>query len=289
VFKLVGLDKMARLGQETFVNANLAKLQKQARANDDVLRTQIERLFEPEQVDSIINDLAKGNITEDTKFIAFNRLLDFQPLAKSEMPEAYLNHPNGRLFYMLKSFTLKQYDIARREGFDLIATGEKAKVKRGIKNLIALSTLFMAANATSDEIKDLLLDRDTPPSDRVIDNIYRLLGASKYDVYKAREEGIGTTVLRKILFPASIFDRLSKDIETVATDKEYEKGPMAGENYKFESTQTIPVGGKLYYWWFGRGAQKQEYKESLGSDKGTTGASLPDLPPLPKLPKVPSI
>jgi hypothetical protein len=269
------------------VNANLAKLQSQARRGDDVLRTQVERLFDSDEVDVVLKELADGQITERTKFMAFNRLLDFQPLTKSEMPEAYLNHPNGRMFYMLKSFTLKQYDIYRRESFDLIASGEKAKVKQGVKNLLTMAALFMAANATADEIKDLLLDRDTPPSDRVVDNLWRLVGASKYDVYKAREEGIGTTILKKILFPASILDRATKDFETITTDKEYEKGPMAGENYKFESTQTIPVGGKLYYWWFGRGDQKQEYKDSQGTSETSTGT--PELPALPKLPKLPSL
>ena len=288
-FKLVGLDKLARLGQETFVNANLAKLQRQARRGDDVLRTQVEKLFDADEVDTVLKELAGGQITERTKFMAFNRLLDFQPLTKSEMPQAYLEHPNGRMFYMLKSFTLKQYDIYRRESFDLIASGDKAKVKQGVKNLLSIAALFMAANATADEIKDLLLDRDTPPSDRVVDNLWRLAGASKYDVYKAREEGIGTTILKKILFPASILDRATKDFETIATDKEYEKGPMAGENYKFESTQTIPVGGKLYYWWFGRGDQKQEYKESQGTTTTETTGTIPELPPLPKLPKLPSL
>jgi hypothetical protein len=288
-FKLVGLDKLARLGQETFVNANLAKLQSQARKNDEVLRAQIERVFDADKVEEVLSDLAKGNITDNTKFLAFSRLLDFQPLTKSEMPQTYLEHPNGRMFYMLKSFTLKQYDIYRREGFDLIASGDKTKMKQGVKNLMALSALFMAANATADEIKDLLLDRDTPPSDRVVDNLWRLVGASKYDVYKAREEGIGTTVLRKILFPASIFDRASKDFETIVTDKEYEKGPLAGENYKFESTQTIPVGGKLYYWWFGRGAQKEEYKEDSTATSTGDVPSLPELPELPALPKLPKL
>lgn len=286
-FKLVGLDKMARLGQESMVNAQFAKYQKLARENDDVIRAEMDRLFDSDEAAQAMKEFANGDITERTKFVVFNRLLDFQPLTKSEMPQVYLERPNGRIFYMLKSFTLKQYDVFRREAFDKIATGEAPQVKQGVRNLIALAGLFMMANATADEVKDLLLGRETPPSDRLIDNLWRLVGASKYDVYKAREDGIGTTVLRKILFPASIWDRASKDFETVVTDKEYEKGPLAGENYKFESTQTIPVGGKLYYWWFGRGAQKEEYKK--GSQKQPEAAPLPTLPELPKLPKLPKI
>lgn len=283
-FKLVGLDKMARLGQETMVNAQFGRYQKMARQNDDVLKRELDRLFDADEAQLAMREFANGDVTERTKFVVFNRLLDFQPLTKSEMPQVYLEHPNGRIFYMLKSFTLKQYDVFRREAFDQIATGDPAKVKQGVKNLVALAGLFMMANATADEIKDLVLGRETPPSDRLIDNLWRLVGASKYDVYSAREDGIGTTVLRKILFPASIWDRLSKDFETVRTDKEYERGPMAGEDYKFESTQTIPVGGKLYYWWFGRGAQKEEYKESQAT---STNTELPKLPPRPPQAPVP--
>lgn len=294
VFKAVGLDKMARLGQETFVNANFAKFQQQAKNNSDELKMQLDRMFDSEESALAFKEFAEGKITDRTRFVVFNRLLDFQPLTKSEMPEVYLNNPNGRIFYMLKSFTLKQYDLYRRESFDLIATGERAQVAKGMKNLMSLAALFVMANATADEIKDLITGRETTPSDRLIDNLYRLVGASKFDIYQAREDGLGTAIVKKILFPVSVVDRLSKDIENTVTDKRYEKGPMAGEKYKFESTQTIPVGGKLYYWWFGRGAQKEEYKATKGTGSQSSSAlpampQTPELPPLPKLPKLPSV
>lgn len=278
VFKAVGLNKLDRLGKETLVNGYLAKLQRQARRKDDVLLTELDKYFDPEEAQQVLKELSNGEITEGTKFLAFNKLLDFQPVAKSEMPQKYLEMPNGRLFYMLKSFTLKQYDVFRREAIDDIASGNPAKVAKGMKNLVKIAGLFIAANATADEIKDLVLGRETDPSDKVVDNLWRLVGATKYDVYKAREEGFGKTLVGKLLFPTSVFDRLTKDVNTVVEDKKYERGPLKGEQYKFESTQTIPVGGKLYYWWFGRGAQKEQAKQE------TTGTST--LPALPKLPKI---
>ena len=293
VFKAVGLDQLARLGQETQVNAMLGRLKNEAAKNDPILKMKLEQLFDADEAALAMDEFAKGLITDRTKFVAFNRLLDFQPLTKSEMPQIYLERPNGRIFYMLKTFTLKQYDIYRREGFDLIASGDPTKVKQGVKNLMKLATLFIAANATADEIKDLVLDRDTPPSDRVVDNLWRLVGASKFDVYQARDEGLGSATMKKILFPASIVDRLGKDIYNTAIDKEYEKGPLKGEDFKLESTQTIPVGGKLYYWWLGRGAQKEEQKEETAA-ASESGGGLPQLPKLPQvegagLPKLPKI
>jgi hypothetical protein len=288
VFKIIGLDKMARLGQEAFVNAGFEKSIKLAKNNDAEFLRQLDFMFGAGEGQRVMDDFKKGILNEDTTFVVFNRLLDFQPLAKSEMPEIYLNHPNGRVFYMLKSFTLKQYDIARREFGRDLASGEPKRVAKGMKNMLYLAGLFMMANATADEIKDLVLGRETSPEDRTVDNIMRLFGASKFDLYKAREEGIATTVANKILFPRSIFDRASKDISNIATGKEYERGATAGEAYQLESTQTIPVGGKLFYWWFGRGDQKQRYKEGQEGSVANS-ETLPELPKLPKLPSLPTL
>ena len=63
---------------------------------------------------------------------------------------------------------------------------------------------------------------------------------------------------------------------------------MKGEDYKLESIQSIPLAGKIYYWWFGRGAQKEEYKQSGSGENGNL-PSLPKLPGLPELPKIPSL
>jgi hypothetical protein len=106
-------------------------------------------------------------------------------------------------------------------------------------------------------------------------------------VYKARQEGFGTTVMKKILFPASLLDRGSRDATNIITQKTYERGPLEGERYKSELVQSIPLAGKLYYWWFGRGAQKEEYKEgtstttSAGAFPSRKGSSL-EAPSFPK-------
>lgn len=48
-------------------------------------------MFDDERrVNEIVESLAKGELTEDGKFLVFNKLADFQPLTQSEMPVAYL-------------------------------------------------------------------------------------------------------------------------------------------------------------------------------------------------------
>lgn len=267
-FKYVGLSALDRLGKETLVNGFYSKmhsLAKNAGTNEKAYQkayNELAKYLEPDEIPQAIADFANKNMSETTEVALFNKLLDFQPVAKSEMPQRYLEMPNGRLFYMLKSFTLKQIDVFRREAIDDIVSGNPKKMAKGVKNMVHLGGMFMLANMGADTMKDFILGRDTPPEDTVIDNLWRLAGASKFDVYKARTDGVGQTVIRKILFPTSVFDGVGRDVANSITGREYERGPLQGERFKSETVSSIPVAGKLYYWWFGRGRQKEQYNAS---------------------------
>jgi hypothetical protein len=101
------------------------------------------------------------------------------------------------------------------------------------------------ANATADELKDLILGRKTDFSDRVADNLLRLVGASKFVTWTARTEGIGSALSKQILPPFKFIDSVSKDIYN------------AGDDKGLELTGSIPLIGKLAYWHMGRGTTKR--------------------------------
>lgn len=274
VFKWVGMNAVDRLGKETLLEGSRLKMKQRALKNDPDLIADLNYMFDDIDALKALEQLKNGDITDLTKEVHLNTLMDFQPIAKSEMPVKYLEMPNGRIFYMLKSFTLKQFDVFRREAIDTLVSKTATSKQRAVaaRNLIYLSGVFMLANATADEIKDFVLGRETSLKDRTIDNIFRLFGASKYDVYNSRERGVGFAVLQRILPPLSLFDRLSTDASRLIEGKEYKTGPLEGERYGSEAVQSIPGGGKLYYWWFGRGAQKQQYSTrgegAAGSESG---------------------
>lgn len=273
VFKAVGLEKLDALGKESVINATIGRYRKLAsRPTPDFLR-RIGSVF-GDETDSVLADLKAGKITENVKLLAFNELLDVQPVALSEMPEMYLKGGNGRIFYMLKTYTVKLFDVYRNEVFQEISAGRKAQ---GLKNLIYLSGALVTMNATADEIKDLVLNRETSLKDRTVDNILKLAGFSKFTIYKARMEGIGSATARTILPPFKFIDSAYKDVV------------QANELSQLETIQSIPVGGKLYYWWFGKGAAKSDKKREKASPTNSTG--LPKLPKikgggLPTLPKI---
>lgn len=244
VFKYVGLEKMDSIGKEALLNAALENYQNQAKKNPEKLKAKLFKIFE-DQTDDLISDLKTGAITDNVKLLVYSRLLDFQPVALSEMPEKYLSAGNGRLFYMLKTFTLKQFDVCRNEVYNNIRHGTKAEKIQGFKNLVRLSMFFVLANAGADELKDWVLGRKTDFKDRVVDNALRLFGVSKYITWQARTEGVGTALAKQILPPFKFVDSLGKDIM------------HAGDEKGLEVVGSIPLVGKLAYWHMGRGVSKR--------------------------------
>ena len=245
VFKVVGLEKIDTIGKEALLNIALDKFQKRAKTEPNKLKREIRPIFELE-TDSVIEDLVNGEISENVKLLVYSRLLDFQPLALSEMPQKYLDAGNGRLFYMLKTFTLKVFDVYRNEVYNKVKKGDRAEKIQGLKNLVRLSMIFVLANAGADELKDWVLGRKTDFEDRVVDNILRLFGVSKFVTWKARTEGVGSAIARQILPPFKFVDSLGKDIIT------------AGDEKGLEVLGSVPVIGKLAYWHIGRGTSKRE-------------------------------
>ena len=162
------------------------------------------------------------------------------------MPEKYLSAGNGRIFYMLKTFTLKQFDIYRNEIYNKLKNGNRSEKIQAIKNLVRLTMFFALANAGADELKDFVLGRKTDFQDRATDNMLRLFGVSKFITWQARTEGVGTAVAKQILPPFKFINSLSKDVFT------------AGDAKGIEMLGSAPIIGKLAYWHMGRGTSKRE-------------------------------
>ena len=243
VFKWTGLEKMDAIGKEALLNAALEKYQTQARENPGSLK--ISHIF-GEETEETTQALKDGEITDNVKMLVYSRLADFQPIGLSEMPQRYLTSGNGRVFYMLKTFTIKQFDIFRNEAIHKITHGDSAEKIQGMKNLVKLAMFFVLANAAADELKDFVLGRKTDFSDRVMDNVLRLAGSSKFVTWTARTEGIGSALSKQILPPFKFIDSASKDIYN------------AGDDKGLELTGSIPLLGKLAYWHLGRGTSKRK-------------------------------
>lgn len=245
VFKLSGLDALDKFDKLVFINSTLKRLRAESKKPSKSFKNSLDNIF-GEEAESVMNDLKAGRNSENVKLLIFNELSNMQPISLAEMPEMYLSNPNGRIFYMLKTFTIKQFDIYRRQIFSEIASGN---VVTGLKNLTRFVSFFVLMQAGADFLKDLILGREVEPEDAVVTNIARVFGFSKYQVYSVKREGIGTAAFKTIAPPFKAIDSLSKDMSKAIEDGEVDLDEL-------ETVQSIPIVGKFYYWWFGSGSDK---------------------------------
>lgn len=255
VFKITGLHYIDSVGKETLVSAKFRTMQREVRRGRLSPRTTqiIQDSFDPETSEQVIKDLRDGKKTPDTLFAVFSVLADYQPITLSEYPEGYLANPNGRVLYMLKSFTIKQLDAFRREAFSLMVHGNAKQKAVGFRNLIHLAGLFYLINVPVDWLKDWIMGRDPQLSDIAIDNIWKLMGVNRYAVWRAREQGLVEAAAIFLAPPAPFIEHPLRDIwnatERIAEGEDIKPG-------EFESWRIIPFVGSPIYWRGGGGAEK---------------------------------
>lgn len=264
VFKMIGLDAMDAFGKETMITGAFNRLSKQANENNPELISTLNRVF-GNNANQVLADLQAKNPTDDVKYMLFAELANVQPIVLSEMPEYYVKGGNMRVFYMLKSYTIKQLDVYNNE-----ILKEKDPVQK-VQKAFRLTLALMLTGLASDEIKNVLLGRKTTLSDMVVDNMLKLVGFSKWQIYKTRMDGLFQTMLQSILPPVPFLDDIYKD--AMAYTNKNKKPTVAG----WRIWQRIPVVGKFYYWWFGGGSEINKEEKNPTKGKKTVTKKLPRI------------
>lgn len=247
-FKLIGLNYVDSIGKESLINNVYDNYRVKAKDKPKLFK-EIRHMFNSDkETNQVIEDL-QNNVrdSKDVQFLTFSRLLDFQPVAKSEMPEKMLTAGNWRLAYLLKTFTIKQFDVFRNEVWHKLKSGDKGQVIEGLRNMAYLTSIMTLSGAGADELKDFILGKETRFEDHVIENFLTLGGANRYIRMQVNREGIGTALGKQVLPPFKFIDNIYKDISQDVTDL-----------HSARFVDSIPVVGKLYYWHLGRGAENKE-------------------------------
>ena len=176
--------RIDRFGKETLMNTVRNKHMKNLSESQGVdnFKKEWGKIYQ-DKTDELINDLQQGNKTELTKLHMFTELSGHQPISMSEYPALYANSPNGRALYMLKSFTIKQYDLVRRNIWNEYKKAETTRQKLKVMQKAGKVAFFMSASGYGvDRAKDWVLGREIKPEDIGTDAIVAL--ASAYGLTK---------------------------------------------------------------------------------------------------------
>jgi RNA polymerase sigma factor (sigma-70 family) len=200
IFKWSLFKGVDEFGKDVALNAAVSRFGRLAKTDEgvNVIAQRYGEALMPEEFNQLLKDLRKGEVTDLVRSIAFAELSRTQPISRLELPQAYLDNPNGRVLYQFKTFMLKQIDLARRDGYDEIKKGNTAK---GLKNLTELSIALGVAGASTSTLRDFLLNRDIDfkasdiplnalktfgMSEYFLDNFF---GVSKEEAADARADG----------------------------------------------------------------------------------------------------
>jgi len=266
LFDISGFRTLDRLGKETFMNASIKKAVKEVKtpAGERAFKQKWGKFY-GDDILSIIDDLKNYNpkskggsgVTNNIKFHAFNELSGIQPISMLEMPQPYLDNPDvGRIAYMLKSFMIKQLDLARR---GIVQEYKKGNKINAVKNATVLAGYLSAANLGTRMVRDVLLGREVDPERIPTEAMWALTGVygiDKYSTDKYLKEGKVTEYVVNLFTPATpIIDGLfkgGKEFYDFTQDEEVNLEP---------TLKAIPLVGPIVYNWFGGGAEK--YNERL--------------------------
>ncbi len=250
VFKLSGFTQIDQFGKNVALNAAVINAAKKTKTEKGIKELQDKwgEALQPGEMKQLINDLQKGEMSDIVMDMAFAELSRTQPVSRLELPPAYLNNPNGRILYSLKSFTIKQLDLARREGWNEIKKGDAKSIARGAKNLFDIALIMGLAGASTGMVRDFLLNREVDfEATDITDNILKVYGMSQFfmdralgvskedarirraegDIYaRAQESDIGQAALGLIAPPYKMYS------EFVRADPDFSKYfPVIGRMY----------------------------------------------------------
>jgi hypothetical protein len=204
--------------------------------------------------DALVADLQAKRTTRLTRMLATRELADLQPLFKSEMSKFYNDHPDGRVLYMLKSFTLSQINLVRDRGF---AEMKRGNVRRGTEFLLRYTLLAGFMGMTTDNLIRSLQERDT--SWNLLDlpaHALKNFGWSQYALDKLRSGKPEEAALAIAAPPV-------KPIYDVLTGKP-------------EAVRYVPVVGEAAYYHGMGGADKANYLERQRKKREARDAASPE-------------
>jgi len=227
--KWSGFKAIDRLGKETVMNAALSKYQRLAHTKKGQLDiyNKYKDAFTREQMNKVILDLQNQKITPDVTYMLWHELARVQPISLSEMPPFYLRHPNLRMLYMLKTFTIKQLDLARKEALHQIRNG---KTKEGVTALARYAGILGVSNASVEQVKAWVRGEDVEFGDLVIANMYRNYGISQYFLDKMEKGQLSGAVATLVMPPFNVVDNVYSDLTNLGN--------------QFKTLDNIPPFGK---------------------------------------------
>jgi hypothetical protein len=178
------------------------------------------------------------------------------------MPQKFLNHPDGRIFYALKSFGLKQLTLIHNNIIKRAKGGDKIGAT---KEALKYAAFIGIVGGTVDEVKGVFGGEDFNAEDipdHVVNNLTGLIFLNKYSLGDLKKGDL-SGFFGDLVFPP--IPPLEAGIREVSGIQEERKrgDPEFGDDL----IKTMPIMGRILYDWVMGGKEKalrEREKEIFG-------------------------
>ena len=273
-FNIGGFKHVDALGKSVMIQASLRKWSRAARniakgrSSSRVRDLQeYESILGKDRYTQLLNDLQTQTLSSDVKLLAFMDLADLQPINLLEMPEVYLRHPDGRIMYMLQTFTVKFLNIVKQDVFKKWKAGDRVGAT---KNLFLLYSYAALGNVGAEELKNFLFNKGQEQADVIANGMLKATGIfNKYllqDISTSYQPV--TDFIASFAPPGAIFDPYVRAMFEIAANGEVSSGTVG------KAIRNIPFIGPLYYYtWKNANGQSgdlfgDDWSDSWGDDWG---------------------
>lgn len=270
-----GFKAFDRFGKNVTIQASLQKGMRQLRSAKGTKKFLDEwsGSYSGEDMQKLMGDMKAGRITDIVKQHIFSEVTETQPISRSQMPQKYLDAPNGRVFYQFKTWGLKQLEVARNRVLKNVFSLSPKKQAQGAKEMALMFAYIGSAGVSVKELQGWMLGRDSIVSnaDELTDEAFwAVMGNmlfSRYGVQNLTERGDVKGMATNYIVPPALV--IPGEIAVNGA-----LGLMGGDEEAVKTLKSTGLG-RMFHNWFGGGAEEfndklrtKRTEKVLGTDFG---------------------
>ena len=244
--KWSGFTKLDQFGKSRIMGASFRK------ARQDVANGSFDNKwqysFSKPEIDQLKRDIAAGNTSSElVRDLVMFDLFRLQPINAAAQTAYGLANPNARIFYMLKGFAIKQFDLMERRIYKEWKSGNK---RQALQNAMRYLILSGGGYGIVNEGRQVIKGETPDPEQAAIGALYQIgsvltfgaMGANDYGYDKFMSDPVNAVVSNILppvtaTFPAAVIE----DTADVA------RALLAGETpnpIPDDSLEALPIIGK---------------------------------------------
>jgi len=242
-----GFAKLDKFGKSRIMGASFNKAKQDIRSGK--FDEKWKHSFSRGEIDQLKRDIAANNVdSELVRDLVMFDLFRLQPINPAAQTSFGLANPNARLFYMLKGFAIKQFDLMERR---IIREWRQGNKKEALTNAMKYLVLSGGGYGLVNEARQVIKGEAPDPKEAAYGALYQIgsvltfgaMGANDYGYAKFMEDPAHAMLLNTMppigaTLPAAVLE----DISDAAR-----KGDVLPD----ETIYALPVVGKTLKGVFG--------------------------------------